>query len=122
MRNIKTNPTIILSPHRSIRGKYKIGGAVIHYTAGGSARSSAEWFANPGSKVSAHYVIGRDGHIYSCVPVKEKAWHAGSSLMSYAGLRNQNVNSFTLGFELANVGLLTKTKNEFAVLIDEVWE
>ena len=53
---------------------------VMHFTGGGSARSSAEWFRspqNPGS--SAHVVIDRDGSVVQCVPFNRVAWHAGKS-------------------------------------------
>lgn len=47
----------------------------------------AAWFANPSSKVSAHYVVGAD-EIVQCVPEDMVAWHAGP------------VNDFSIGIEL----------------------
>lgn len=77
--------------------------AVIHFTAGASARSSADWFrnpANPGS--SAHVVVDRDGSVIQCVSFKKVAWHAGRS--RWKGLTGLNRHSF--GIELANWGNL----------------
>lgn len=75
---------------------------VLHHTGGKShgALRAAQWFADPSSEVSAHFVIGGDGHIVQCVSVLCKAWHAGKS--SYRG--REGVNEFSFGIELANNG------------------
>ena len=77
--------------------------AVIHFTAGSSARSSAEWFRNPANtSSSAHVVIERDGSIIQCVNFERVAWHAGKS--SWHGL--VGLNKYSIGIELANWGYL----------------
>ena len=77
--------------------------AVIHFTAGGTARSSAEWFRHPGNTgSSAHVVIERDGTVIQCVSFKKVAWHAGKS--RWRDLVGLNRHSF--GIELANWGAL----------------
>jgi len=76
---------------------------VMHYTAGGSAASSASWLANPAAGASAHLVIGRDGAIIQCVNLERRAWHAGRS--AWQGL--SDLNSHAIGIELANRGPLT---------------
>lgn len=79
--------------------------AVIHFTYGGTARSSAEWFRdsrNPGS--SAHVVVERDGSAIQCVPLNRVAWHAGKS--RWRDMIGLNHHSF--GIELANWGYLKK--------------
>ncbi len=79
--------------------------AVMHFTFGGTARSSAEWFRspkNPGS--SAHLVIERDGSVIQCVTWDRVAWHAGRSRWrDLSGL-----NRFSYGIELANWGYLKR--------------
>lgn len=76
---------------------------VIHFTAGGSARSSAEWFRHPqNSSSSAHVVIERDGAVIQCVRFDTVAWHAGRS--NWRGLIG--LNSHSIGLELANWGYL----------------
>lgn len=47
--------------------------------------------------VSAHYVIGRDGSIYSLVNEKNVAFHAGKSQLPNG---QANLNSCTIGIEL----------------------
>ncbi|MDZ7894121.1 MAG: N-acetylmuramoyl-L-alanine amidase [Sphingobium sp.] len=76
---------------------------IIHFTAGGSARSSANWFASAANtNSSAHVVIERDGSIIQCVSFEKIAWHAGKSTWgSLSGL-----NQYSIGIELANWGAL----------------
>ena len=50
-------------------------------------------------KVSAHFVIRRDGHLLQFVSCDERAWHAGAS--SWQG--RANCNDFSLGVELEGV-------------------
>ena len=78
---------------------------VVHFTFGGSARSSAEWFDdpdNPGS--SAHLVIEREGSVIQCVPFDTVAWHAGRS--TWKGI--SGLNRHSIGIELANWGYLKR--------------
>jgi len=47
--------------------------------------------------VSAHYIVGRDGEIYSLVNEKNVAFHAGKSQLPNG---QTNLNSCTIGIEL----------------------
>jgi N-acetylmuramoyl-L-alanine amidase len=79
---------------------------VMHYTGAGPHLGSVEWLAEAdGVYVSAHIVIGRQGQIMQLVPFTTKAYHAGES--KWWGIRG--VNSFSIGIELANFGLLAKS-------------
>ena len=75
---------------------------VLHYTAGVSAASSADYLVRPEVKASAHLVIGRDGRIFQLVPFHVEAWHAGRS--RYTG--REGLNRFSIGIELDNLGRL----------------
>jgi N-acetylmuramoyl-L-alanine amidase len=84
---------------------------VMHFTGGGTGRSSAEWFRspqNPGS--SAHVVIDRDGSVIQCVPFNRIAWHAGRS--EWHGLIGLNQHS--IGIEMANWGNLKSAGDGWA--------
>lgn len=83
---------------------------VMHFTAGSTARSSAEWFRNPANKSSsAHVVIERDGTILQCVNFGKVAWHAGKSRWhDIIGL-----NSHSIGIELANFGWLRSANGQW---------
>lgn len=82
---------------------------VIHYTAGGSADSSAKYLAQNDIKASAHLVIGREGEIFQLVPFDTVSWHAGRS--SYGG-RN-GLNKYSIGIELDNAGVLERVGSEY---------
>lgn len=87
-----------LVPHRSSRRGTPISAIVLHDTASHSAESTLAWFSNRESKVSAHYLIDRDGTTYMCVPELEKAWHAGNSALWGV----DDVNACSLGIELVD--------------------
>lgn len=90
--------------------------AVIHYTAGASARSSADWFRNRDNKgSSAHVVVDRDGSVIQCVAFDTIAWHAGKSRWrNVAGTDLVGLNQTSFGIELANWGDLRPTGNGWA--------
>jgi hypothetical protein len=51
---------------------------ILHGTAGGSsAQGIANWFQDPSAQVSAHYIIGTDGHVVCTVQEEEWAWANG---------------------------------------------
>jgi N-acetylmuramoyl-L-alanine amidase len=100
-------------PTRNMGGPFatppEIG--VIHFTGGGSARSSAAWFGDPRNRgSSAHVVIERDGSVIQCVPFDRQAWHAGVS--SWRGLNG--LNRWSWGIELANWGWLKRVGADWA--------
>jgi N-acetylmuramoyl-L-alanine amidase len=51
-------------------------------------------------RVSAHYVVGEAGEIWSLVPEEHRAWHAGASSWRGEG----DVNSRSIGIEIVNGG------------------
>ena len=69
---------------------------VVHYTAGTSARTAAEFLAKEEVKASAHLVIGRQGELFQLVPFDTEAWHAGRSC--YGG--RANLNRYSIGIFL----------------------
>lgn len=73
---------------------------ILHYTSNSDAARALRTLTDPGAKVSAHYLIVRDGKIYQLVDERARAWHAG---VSYWG-GGQDVNSASLGIELDNDG------------------
>lgn len=85
---------------RKIRPRFLI----MHYTAGGPARSTVAYFASRQARASAHFVIGRDGAVTQQVACNRAAWHAGRS--QWQGVTG--LNSHSIGIELANWGLLKR--------------
>jgi hypothetical protein len=87
----------IPSPNKSGRGGQDIDTLVMHHTSStANAERIAGFFSQPSAKVSAHYVVGKDGTIVTCVPDGEASWHAGVS--SWNG--KSNVNGFSIGIEI----------------------
>lgn len=75
---------------------------VLHYTQEADVRSALRTLRtrNAGGRVSAHYLIGRDGSTYQLVAETERAWQAGASFWAGSG----DVNSRSIGIELDNDG------------------
>ena len=73
---------------------------VLHYTAMGSAAAALARLCDPGSQVSAHYLIGADGTVWQMVREADRAWHAGQGEWCGQG----DVNSRSVGIELDNRG------------------
>lgn len=75
---------------------------VLHHTEQDSVQQSLHTLRtrNSGGRVSAHYLVGRDGALYQLVPDGERAWHAGAGRWGTIG----DVNSASIGIELDNNG------------------
>mgnify|MGYP006190512733 CR=1 FL=1 len=86
--------------NRQKRSAKSIKLIVFHYTGMQSERESLIRLCSTKSKVSCHYLIGRNGIIYRLVKENKIAWHAGIS--NWGNYKNLNKNS--LGIELVNKG------------------
>lgn len=94
------------SPNHSSRNGADIMATVLHYTAAGSAAGTAVWFADDASRVSSHFIIGRQGEIIQCVDLANAAWHCGQAEIVIDGEAHSNANQISIGIELANAGYL----------------
>ncbi|MBB3102399.1 1,6-anhydro-N-acetylmuramyl-L-alanine amidase AmpD [Azomonas macrocytogenes] len=66
-----------------------------------------------GLRVSAHFLIERDGTVTQFVSCRERAWHAGVS--SFSG--RQNCNDFSVGIELEGTDHKPYAEAQYAALI-----
>jgi N-acetylmuramoyl-L-alanine amidase len=73
---------------------------VLHYTAMQSAQAACDRLCDAGAEVSAHYLISEAGGIVQLVAEEMRAWHAGAGAWGDVG----DVNSHSIGIELANTG------------------
>jgi N-acetylmuramoyl-L-alanine amidase len=73
---------------------------VLHHTSNDSAGHALRTLTDPLRRVSAHYLIGRDGGIIQLVDERARAWHAGAAKWG----QDTDLNSVSLGIELDNNG------------------
>lgn len=88
-------------------------GVVIHATRSGKPGFAMElaatlnWFANPDSQVSSHWVIGRQGEKVRVIADTAQAWHAGEHNATHFGIElEQGVESD--GFTDAQIDALVE--------------
>lgn len=73
---------------------------IIHHTSQNSTSQTVRTFQLSHTKVSSHYVIGRDGQVIQMLNDYERAWHAGKSKWGSV----TDMNSASIGIELDNNG------------------
>lgn len=94
------------------RGAFAPDMVVLHYTAMKSAEAARDWLCTPESEVSCHYVIAEDGRLWQLVREADRAWHAGRGKWGSIS----DVNSHSIGIELANTGFHPFPEPQMAVL------
>jgi len=90
---------------------------IIHHTAQNSCEETLHAFTIVQSKVSAHYVICKDGTIHHMLNDYLRAWQAGASKWG----NNTDINSSSIGIELDNNGFESFTDpqiNNLLLLLD----
>lgn len=87
---------------RLLRPLIKPQVALMHHTATPGIDSPKNWFLDPKSRVSADFMIGKDGRILRMVPKGYAAWHAG--MCTFEGKVVRNYNFIAYGIELVNRG------------------
>ncbi|WP_254460124.1 N-acetylmuramoyl-L-alanine amidase [Xanthomonas sacchari] len=88
---------------------------VIHYTDQHSVQQSLDTLRSHNSKgkVSAHYLIGRDGTRYQLVADQDRAWHGGAGRWGTI----TDINSASIGIELDNDGKTPFAQEQIASLL-----
>jgi N-acetylmuramoyl-L-alanine amidase len=72
---------------------------VLHATVEPTTEGTIGIFLNPAKRVSAHFVVGRDGRVVQMVPIEKRAWHAGVSVLESV----RSVNDYSVGIEMVNL-------------------
>ena len=85
---------------------------VLHYTAMPSCAEARARLCDPAFEVSAHWLISETGVVEGLVPEAARAWHAGAG--EWAGITD--VNSHSIGIELANTGRQPFAEPQMAAL------
>ncbi|MGY9046756.1 MAG: N-acetylmuramoyl-L-alanine amidase [Rhodobacterales bacterium] len=79
-----------------------------------TAIAARDRLCDPQAEVSAHYVICPKGQIWHLVAEEQRAWHAGAGQWGTV----RDVNSHSIGIELANTGAQPFSEPQMAVLDD----
>ncbi|MBI1358702.1 MAG: N-acetylmuramoyl-L-alanine amidase [Alphaproteobacteria bacterium] len=87
------------SPNSNER-RHPVDMLVLHYTGMADGPSALARLRDPGSEVSAHYLVEEDGTVFALVPERKRAWHAGRSW--WRG--DDDLNSRSIGIEIVNGG------------------
>jgi len=89
----------IASPNCDDRsGNAPVSCIVLHATVEPTTEGTERIFLDRARKVSAHFVVGKDGKIVQMVPLEKRAWHAGTSV--FDGVKR--VNDYSVGIEIVN--------------------
>ena len=96
------------TPNFSDRHGTEIDTILLHHT-GGDAPGCMEWLCSNESKVSAHYVIVKNGDIYKLLQPEKCAWHAGRGAydLNRDGTISEDEKHFnrrSIGIELESMG------------------
>ncbi|MBC7866581.1 MAG: N-acetylmuramoyl-L-alanine amidase [Gloeobacteraceae cyanobacterium ES-bin-316] len=94
-------------------GLRKPNTVIIHHTAQRSCEQTLTTFTNSKSKVSAHYVICKDGTLHHMLNDYLRAWHAGAG--KWGG--QADVNSSSIGIEIDNDGKEAFTEAQLNCLL-----
>lgn len=87
---------------------------IIHHTAQDSCGQTLRTFTLERTKVSAHYVVCKDGTVYHMLNDYLRAWQAGISKWG----NNTDINSSSIGIELDNNGFEYFTTPQINSLIE----
>ena len=82
------------------RSKKKIKFIILHYTGMIKESSVLKRLCDENSKVSAHYLIKKNGDLINLVPDLYEAWHAGKSSWK----KTKSLNKYSIGIEIHNPG------------------
>jgi N-acetylmuramoyl-L-alanine amidase len=86
---------------------------ILHQTSNDNVARALATLTDPQRRVSAHYLIGRDGAVMQLVDESARAWHAGESW--WGGMTD--LNSASIGIELDNTGDEAFAEPQIAALL-----
>lgn len=115
-----TKPKIkqfVETPNYSSRAGAGINTIVVHYTTAGTVYGTIEHFKNPKSKVSAHYIIDKNGDIYQMVKDGDKAWHAVHANSTSIGIEHvaKQGDRLTAAQEESSIPLIKWLMTEYKI-------
>lgn len=83
--------SFIESPNSSSRNGVDVDMIVLHCSTAATAEGTIQWFLNRNSRVSAHYVVDKNGDIYQMVRDDCSAWHAKTANSRSIGVEHVGI-------------------------------
>jgi len=77
-----------------------ISALILHHTSQDTDEECIALFEEPESRVSSHFLVGRDGRLFQFVSLEHRAWHAGVSLLH----GRMALNRTSVGVEITGDG------------------
>lgn len=97
---------------------------VLHHTAGGTAKSSINWWQQTKEKVGTAFVIDRDGIVYQAFQPDRWASALGIKQAAFTKYNIPNINvrldQISVQIELANYGGLVKKNGKYYTYVDSI--
>ena len=90
-------------------GEFGGPGIIEHFTNRLDPSAHPFYASIAGTKVSAHFLVRRDGELIQFVPCAKRAWHAGES--SWKG--RTRCNDFSIGIEMEGTGEVSFTDAQY---------
>lgn len=91
---------------------------ILHQTSNDAAWKALATLSSPEKRVSAHYLVERDGRLHQLVDESRRGWHAGRSW--WGG--TTDLNSASIGIELDNTGDEPFPDEQIAALVSLLQE
>ncbi len=79
------------SPENQNDSRDKPIDSIVCHNTDGSLQAAIATFRDPGSRVSAHYIVARDGSCIQMVLENHIAWHAGNTDMNHRSIGIEHV-------------------------------
>ena len=113
----KPQSTYFSSPNWSSRNGKKIDHIIIHYTVSRTMESVISQFRKSrGKRVSAHYIIGRDGRLVQMVRDTRKAWHANRKNGRSIGIEHVAMPGDEITPEQEKTLIVEKSYSDFSTI------
>lgn len=110
------------SNFRKGRGNESKPTMIIIHVMQGSFDGTRNWFKNSSAKVSAHYLVGKDGRTLQMVLDKDTAWHCKNVNQKSIGIEHEgfikNPNDFTDEMLNASAKITRELCKTYSIPID----
>lgn len=96
-----------LPERKYFKKEYKKRQIVLHHTEASTVTSTYNWWKSQDGHICTAYMVDKDGTIYECFDPKYWAYHTGTG---------KQYDKHSIGIELINEGVLTKTGDVYKYL------